>query len=192
MKTAIYARVSTDDQNCEMQLTALREYVAARGWKLAGEHVDQGFSGAKTKRPALDKLLTAARQRKLDCIVVWKLDRFGRSLAHLTAMTGELASLGVRFIATTQGIDTDASNPTAKLLLNLMACFAEFERELIRERTVAGQARARAKGVHCGRPRLVYRKDKVLELVAAGASYRDVAAKLNLSLGTVQRCMAAN
>jgi putative DNA-invertase from lambdoid prophage Rac len=191
MKAAIYARVSTDDQDCEMQLTALREYVAARGWMIAGEFVDAGYSGKNTKRPALDKLLAAARQRKLDCIVVWKLDRFGRSLSHLTTMTGELASLGVRFIAMTQGIDTDASNPTAKLLLNLMACFAEFERELIRERVAAGIARAKAKGVHCGRKRNVDARYKVAELKAQGLSIRAIASKLDLSIGTVQRALAS-
>ncbi len=190
MRVALYARVSTDDQNCEMQLSALREYALARNWNVADEYVDQGFSGAKLKRPAFQRLLTHARQRKVDAIIVWKLDRFGRSLQHLVETTSELAALGVRFIAITQGIDTDTSNPTSRLLLHLMASFAEFERELIRERVTLGIARAKAKGTHCGRPRLVFRKDTVRELAAAGQSIRDIASAMKLSKTTVARTLA--
>ena len=106
-RCALYARVSTSDQNCEMQLRELREYCQRRGWHVAGEYVDTGYSGSKASRPELDKLMHDARQRKIDAVLVWKLDRWGRSLAHSIQSIQELDSLGVRFVATTQNIDTD-------------------------------------------------------------------------------------
>ena len=131
MECAVYARVSTTDQDCSMQVKELREYCLRRGWKIQGEYIDTGWSGAKAQ---LDMLMKAARVRKFDAVVVWKLDRWGRSIAHLIASLRELASLGVRFVAATQNIDTDESNPMARLLLHIMGAFAEFEREIIRER----------------------------------------------------------
>jgi DNA invertase Pin-like site-specific DNA recombinase len=104
MNAAIYARVSTDDQKCEQQLSELRTYVMARGWTLQGEYVDHGLSGKRDTRPALNRLLDAARRRAVDVIVVWKLDRWGRSMAHIVSSVQELDSLGVRFVAVTQGI----------------------------------------------------------------------------------------
>ena len=98
---ALYARVSTTDQNCEMQLRELREYIAPRDWKNGGEYVDTGFSGAKASRPALDRLMADAAKRKFDCVVVWKLDRFGRSVLNLSQQLAALTSFGVRFVATT-------------------------------------------------------------------------------------------
>lgn len=185
MTVALYARVSTTDQDCAMQLRELRDYCARRNWTIAQEYVDTGFSGAKTSRPELDRLLSDARQRRFDAIVTWKLDRLGRSLAHLVATVQELGSLGIRFLAVTQGIDTDASNPMAKLMFNLLACFAEFERELACERSKAGQDRARAAGKCIGRPKKVFRRDRVHELRAQGVSYNQIAAKLKISKGTV-------
>jgi putative DNA-invertase from lambdoid prophage Rac len=185
MTVALYARVSTADQDCSMQLRELREYCARRGWTIAKEYVDTGFSGAKTSRPELDRLLADARQHRFEAIVTWKLDRLGRSLAHLVATVQELSNLGIRFLAVTQGIDTDASNPMAKLMFNLLACFAEFERELACERSKAGQDRARAAGKEIGRPKKVFRRDRVHELRAQGVSYNQIAARLKVSKGTV-------
>src|SRR5579864_4841203 len=113
MKTAIYARVSTTDQNCEAQLKELRDFLARRGWTNGGEYVDTGFSGAKASRPALDSLMKAAALRKFDCVAVYKLDRFGRSVLHLNQQLETLTSNGVRFVAVSQGLDTDQSNPTS-------------------------------------------------------------------------------
>src|SRR5579864_2155409 len=152
MKAAIYARVSTQDQNCEMQLKELREYCQRRGWEITSEYVDNGWSGVKARRPELDRLMADARQRRCDVVLVWKLDRWGRSLAHLVQTVQELSGLGVRFVAVTQNIDTDENNPRARLLMHLMAAFAEFERDLIRERVKAGVLNARAKGKQLGRP----------------------------------------
>jgi putative DNA-invertase from lambdoid prophage Rac len=138
MKTVIYARVSTVEQSCEMQLRELRDYATRRGMEVVGEYIDTGWSGAKASRPELDRLMQDARMRRFDAILVWKLDRWGRSLAHCVRSVQELVSLGVRFLAVTQNIDTDESNPTSRFLLHLFAAFAELEREMIRERVISG------------------------------------------------------
>ena len=150
MRAAIYARVSTADQTCENQLIDLRRYCAARGWD-ATEYVDTGVSGAKERRPALDQLMTDARRRKVDTVVVWRLDRFGRNLRHLITAIEELNAAGVSFVSMGENIDT--ASPTGRLLLGIMGSFAEFERERIRERIHAGLARARRQGQKLGRKR---------------------------------------
>ena len=114
MRTAIYARVSTADQSCEMQLRELREYLSRRGWELAGEYVDTGWSGAHASRPELNRLMRDARMRRFDTVVVWKLDRWGRSVVHSIKSIQELTALGIRFVALTQNIDTDESSPTSQ------------------------------------------------------------------------------
>ena len=151
MKAAIYARVSTIDQTCEMQLRELREYCSRRGWLVFADYVDTGWSGTKASRPELDRLMRHAVEHQFDCVVVWKLDRFGRSVLNLVESLNKLASAGVRFIATTQSIDTDESNPTSKLLLYILAAVAEFEREMIRERVMAGLKSAKHRGKQLGR-----------------------------------------
>jgi len=186
VSTAIYARVSTSDQHCENQLREVREFVTRHGWKIAGEYVDEGFSGAKASRPALDRLMADAAKRKFDCISVWKLDRFGRSVLHLNQQLDTLMRHGVRFIATSQGIDTDKSNPTASFLLQILAAVAMFEREIIRERTLSGIRAAQAAGKHVGRPKRVFRRDDVVRLRdQGGLSWRAIAAKLGLPVMTV-------
>ena len=189
MRVGIYARVSTSDQDCTQQLTALREYVSARGWKVQGEYVDNGHSGSKDTRPAMNRLLAAARKRAVDAIVVWKMDRWGRSMPHFIASLEELRGLGVRFIAITQGIDTDESNPAAKLMMNLLAAFSEFERELIVERTRAGLARARKAGRIGGRRPLVVDRKRVEELADEGATVREIGAEMGISPASVSRIL---
>lgn len=147
-----------------MQLKELREYVARHGWKIVGEYVDTGFSGSKASRPALDRLMADAAQRKFDCVLVWKLDRFGRSVLNLSQQLTALTSNGVRFIATTQGLDTDQSNPTAALLLHILSAVAEFERSMIRERTLSGIKAAQDAGKIVGRPKRIFRRDEVVRL----------------------------
>jgi putative DNA-invertase from lambdoid prophage Rac len=164
MRWALYARVSTTDQSCEMQLRELREYIARRGWQNGGEYIDTGFSGAKASRPALDRLMADAAQRKFGCVAVWKIDRFGRSVLHLNQQLAALTSHGVRFIATSQSLDTDEKNPTSRLLLQILASVAEFEREMIRERTLSGIKAAQAAGKVVGRPKRVFRRDEVVRL----------------------------
>jgi len=127
MKVAIYARVSTADQCCEMQLRELREYAVRRGWEIAHEYVDTGWSGAKASRPELDRLMRDAGRRIFDVVLVYKLDRFGRSVRHCLDGIERLRMHGVRFLAVSQNIDTDESNPTAKLMVHILAAVAEFE-----------------------------------------------------------------
>ena len=150
MRAAIYARVSTTDQTCENQLRELRGYCQARGLT-ATEFVDAGVSGAKESRPALDALLRDARRRKFDLLIVWKLDRLGRSLRHLILTLDELESLGVGFVSLTEALDT--TSVAGRFQLQILAAVAEFERGMIRERVVTGLARAKAQGVRLGRRR---------------------------------------
>ncbi len=185
MKTVLYARVSTSDQNCEMQLRELREYIERRGWQSVGEYVDAGFSGAKASRPALDRLMAAAARREFDCVLVWKIDRFGRSVLHLSQQLAALTSYGVRFMAVSQAIDTDASNPASRLLLTILAGVAEFEREIIRERTLSGIRAAKAEGKALGRPKRVFRRDEVGRMREDGLSWRAIAKELGVPVSTV-------
>lgn len=184
MKTAIYARVSTTDQNCEMQIRELREYVTRRGWGTSAEFIDSGFSGAKASRPALDRLMSAAARREFDCVLVYKIDRFGRSVLHLSQQLAALTSYGVRFIAVSQGIDTDASNPSSRLMLTILAGVAEFEREIIRERTLSGVRLAKANGKTLGRPMRIFRRDEVARLREEGLSWRAISKQLGVSVST--------
>jgi len=181
MCCAIYARVSTTDQNCEMQLRELREYISRRGWQNAGEYVDTGFSGAKASRPALDRLMGDAARRKFDCVAVWKLDRFGRSVLSLSQQVATLTSHGVRFIATTQGLDTDQSNPGSALLFNVLSAVAEVERSIIRERVMCGIRAAQAAGKVVGRPKRIFRRDEVVRLRdVEGLSWRAIGKKIGI------------
>jgi DNA invertase Pin-like site-specific DNA recombinase len=185
MNIAIYARVSTTDQSCEMQLHELREYVAKRGWQVFAEYVDTGFSGAAASRPELDRLLRDARLRKFEGVLVWKLDRWGRSVAHCVRSIQELVSLGIRFLSPTESIDTGTESPMSKFLLHLFAAFAEMERGIIRERVCAGVRAAKANGTRLGRPRRVFRRDEALKLRAEGRSWRSIAQTLDLPMSTV-------
>jgi DNA invertase Pin-like site-specific DNA recombinase len=181
-RIALYCRVSTSDQHCETQLQELREYVSRQpGWEIYNEYVDSGISGAKASRPALDALMTDAAKRKFNAVLVYKLDRFGRSVLNLSQSLAALESYGVRFIATTQGLDTDASNPTSKLLIGVLSSVAEFERELLRERTLSGVRAAKAKGKTLGRPMKVFRRDEVVRLRdVEGLSWRLIGERLNV------------
>lgn len=185
MKAVIYARVSTSDQNCESQLKEIREYLSRMGWENAGEFVDTGFSGSKASRPALDQLMKDSSLRKFDCVVVYKLDRFGRSVLHLNQQLAILESLGIRFVAISQGIDTDSKNPTSRLLLHILSSVAEFERELIKERTLCGIRSAKAKGKTLGRPKRIFQRAEVVRLRDEGMSWRKIAEQLGVPTMTV-------
>ncbi|HZY74545.1 MAG TPA: recombinase family protein [Edaphobacter sp.] len=191
MRAALYARVSTADQSCELQLHELREYLARRKWEVAGEYVDTGWSGSKTNRPELNRLMQDARVRRFDAVVVWKLDRFGRSLVHCVSAIQELSSVGVRFLAVSQGLDTDQANPTSQLLLHILAAVSQFERELIRERVAAGMRNAREKGKAIGRPRKVFDRQEVLRLRQEGLSIAQIGRRMDLGDGTVARVLQA-
>ncbi len=188
MRTAIYARVSTADQRPEIQLHRLNEYAHARGLDVAGEYVDNGVSGAKASRPALDRLMEAARRREIDAVAVVKLDRIARSVQHLTALSAELQALGVDLIVLDQAIDT--STPSGRLLFNVLGSIAEFERDLTIERTKAGVEAARRRGAHIGRPEATDRRlrERIVRLRRAGGrSLRDIAGLVGVSASTVAR-----
>ena len=193
MRAVIYARVSTTEQSCEMQLLELREYTARRGWKITAEYIDTGWSGAQDKRPELDRLIRDARMRRFDTVLVWKLDRWGRSVAHCIGSIQELTSLGIRFLAITQNIDTDESSPTSRFLLHVFAAFAELEREMIRERVVSGLRTAKTSGKRLGRPRKVFRRDEAFALRSEGMSWRKISKLLNVPMSTViDACRSEN
>lgn len=148
-RVAIYARVSTGEQQTENQLAELRRYVEARGWSTPIEYVDKGVSGATDRRPALDRLVMDAKRRRFDLLVCWRLDRLGRHLRHLITLLEELQALGVAFISLGEGID--ATTPAGKLQMHILGAIAQFERERIRERVLAGLRRAKAQGTRLGR-----------------------------------------
>jgi len=176
MRAGLYARVSTEDQDCALQLDSLRAYCQSRRWEVSDTYIDQGWSGAKLERPELRRLKADARERKIDVVLVWKLDRWGRSTVDAIQGIQELLGLGVRWIAVTQNLDTDESNPMARFMLHIMAAFAELEREMIRERVGAGMKAARHRGKHCGRPKKIVDKRRVREMRDRGMSVRDIAA----------------
>ncbi len=182
MRAAIYARVSTFDQEPENQLAEIRRYVAARGWT-AEEYVDRGISGAKDRRPALDRLLIDARRRRFDVLVVWRLDRLGRNLRHLITLLEELQALGIAFVSLNEGID--ATTPAGKLQMHILGAIAEFERARIAERVKAGLQRARAQGKRLGRPRKA-----PTTIVIPGGSVREAASIWGVSKSTAARWIA--
>jgi putative DNA-invertase from lambdoid prophage Rac len=184
MKIAIYCRVSTDRQGHELQLAELRGYCARRGWGDVTEYIDT-ISGAKFSRTGLDALMARVRKGKVDAVLCFRLDRLGRSLGHLAQLIGELTANRVALIIPGQGIDTTAANPAATLQLNILAAIAQFERELIRERVLAGIAVAKSNGTKFGRPRTSDKyTSKVGELLAAGLSGRQIAAQLGIAKST--------
>jgi len=182
MRVAVYARVSTFDQEPANQIAELHRYAEARGWKTT-DFVDRGVSGAKDRRPALDDMLRAARRRKFDLVLVWRLDRLGRNLRHLVMLLEELQALGIQFVSLAEGID--ATTPAGKLQMHILAAIAEFERARIAERVKAGLARVRAAGRQLGRPRA--RVDEGSLQAAAGMSVREAATALGLSRSVVHR-----
>ena len=185
MRAAIYARVSTLDQEPENQLGEVRRYVQARGWT-AQEYVDRGISGTKDRRPALDALVQDGRRRRFDVLVCWRLDRLGRNLRHLVTMLEELQGLGIAFVSLGEGID--CTTPAGKLQLHILAALAEFERERIRERVLAGLQRARMQGRRLGRPRCQIDPERLATV--AGLPVKDAARRLGIPRSTLQRLLA--
>jgi len=188
LRAALYARVSTTDQTPENQLVALRAFAAARGWQ-ATEFVDHGVSGAKDRRPALDALLAAVRARRVDVVTCVRLDRLARSTRHLVTLAADLEALGVDLVVLDQAIDT--TTPSGRLMFHVLAAIAEFERDLIRDRVVAGLKRAKAQGRRLGRPRRQHVDVAAARaLVAAGLSLRAIARRLNAHPMAVRRALS--
>ena len=180
--------MSTSDkgQKPEIQTAELRRYCTAREWAVTEEIIDHGYSGGTDQRPGLKRLMTLVRTRKVDVVVVTKLDRMARSLKHLVAMLDELNTLGVMFVSVTDQIDL--STASGRLMIHLLGSFAEFERALIRERTMSGLAFARSQGKRLGRPS--NRPDvEILRLRAEGATYTEIQRKLGISRPSVHRAL---
>ena len=186
MRVAIYARVSTKEkgQDPELQLRELREYAKVRGMTVFGEYVDT-LGGAKESRPQLDRMMIAVQRRRVDAVLVWKLDRFGRSLRHLVNALAELNAVGVAFMSLRDNLDL--GTPTGRLMFHVIAAMAEFERELMRERTRAGLANVRARGVRLGRPSRNPDIAQIRQRRAAGASWRAIGRELGIAPETCRQ-----
>lgn len=188
-RAALYLRVSTGEQSVDSQRRDLREYVERRGLELVGEYVDEGISGAKESRPQLNALLAAARRREFDVLVVWSFSRFSRTLKQLVLALEEFQSLKIDFISFSEAVDT--STPAGRVLFAVIASFSQFEREVTRERVLAGLRAARQRGTRLGRPK--QRDDERIVLLRnQGLSVRAIAREVGTSLGSVQRALAVS
>ena len=188
LRAGLYARVSTNDpQTLAMQNRAMREYAARRGWTIALQ-VREVNSGA-ARREAREKLIEAARRREIDVVLVWRLDRWGRSVTDLLATLQELEHLGVGFVSLTEALDL--TTPAGRAMAAMLAVFAAFEREVLQERTRAGLAHARANGKRLGRPATaaVHAAD-IRKLQSAGVSKSEIARRLNIGRTSVRRILA--
>ena len=185
MKIALYARVSTDGQDPEVQLQALRAHAAQRGWAIIEEFIDHGFSGAKEKRPALDRMIKAAWTGRFQAVLVWRFDRFARSVKHLLTALEKFRSLNINFISLQEQFDT--STPIGHAMFTIIGAMAQLERDIIRERVKAGLDRARSRGVRLGRPMSSAKPNEVLALHREGLSLPDIARQLHCSRSTVKR-----
>lgn len=187
MRVALYSRVSTADQNASMQVEELKAYCLRRSWEVVGEFLDAGVSGAKESRPALNRLLADSKRRMFDVVLVYRYDRFARSLRHLVNALADFDALGIHFVSLHEGVDT--STPNGRLVFGIFASIAEFERELIRGRVRSGMAAARKRGIKLGRPRAKVDAAKVKRLRREGRSWTEVCKATGLSRGTA--CRAA-
>lgn len=187
MKVAIYARVSTANggQDPTMQIHELREFAERRSWIVSGEYIDAGVSGAKDSRPELNRLMTDAHLRRFDAVVVWKFDRFARSVSHLLRALETFEALGIEFVSLSEQIDT--STPMGKMVFTILGSVAEMERSMIAERVRAGMRNARLKGKHIGRPRVVVDAKQICRLSALGTPWRRISERVGVSARTAKR-----
>jgi DNA invertase Pin-like site-specific DNA recombinase len=188
LKVLIYARVSTShhDQKPEIQINELRRFCEARGWQITQEITDHGFSGSTDNRPGLKKLMALAKSREVDAIVVVKLDRLFRSLKHLVTTLEEFQSLGITFVATKDQVDY--STPAGRLFVQILGSLAEFEKSLLRERTLMGLEHAKSIGKKLGRPKTTDSM-AIVELRQQGLSHREIQSQLNISKGSISRAL---
>ena len=189
LRVATYCRVSRSDQNPQLQAHETQRLVEGRGWNLVAKYADVGVSGSKDRRPQLDKLLAGARRGEYDVLVVWRSDRLFRSLRHMVTTIEELSAMGVGFTSVMEPFDT--TTPTGKLLLHLVSAFAEFERQVLIERTKAGLAAARRRGAQIGRPRVHVPVAEAIRMKRQGVSLRQIAKKLRVGVATLHRALKA-
>jgi DNA invertase Pin-like site-specific DNA recombinase len=190
MRAAVYARVSTTNhgQDVTMQTRELEQFVQVRGWQLVDSYLDIGISGSKDKRPQLDRLMADAHRRRFDVVIVWKFDRFARSVSHLLRALETFNALGIGFVSLSESLDT--STPAGKMVFTVLGAVAELERSLICERVRAGLRNARAKGKRLGRPKTVLDVAKIARLRAQGRSWRKIARAVGCSAKTCRRSLA--
>lgn len=187
-RAAVYMRVSRPEQSIALQIDAAKQLIAQRGWKIAATFADEGISGTKAKRPELDRLLEGAHRGRFDVVVVWKGDRLFRSLQHMVATMNNFAAWGVDYVSITEG-SFDTTTPIGKFLRNFFATLAEYERDLIAERSAAGVAAARLRGAKIGRPRVRFDVDEARSLIGRGWSLRRAAARLKITTSTLHRAL---
>ena len=189
MRAALYARVSTHaGQDPTVQLRELRELCERRGWTVGGTFTDIGVSGGQERRPQLDQLLTQCRKSFYDVVVVYRYDRFARSVRHLVNALAEFDALGIQFVSVHEGVDT--STPNGRLVFGIFATIAEFERELIRERVRSGLAAARERGKRLGRPPRTINAERIAEMREQGRSWREISRELRVGVGTAREAFA--
>jgi DNA invertase Pin-like site-specific DNA recombinase len=188
MRVALYSRVSTSEQNADMQIAELRAYCQRREWQIVEEFTDSGVSGSKESRPALNRLLADAKRRNFDCVLVYRYDRFARSLRQLVNALTEFDALGIAFVSLHEGVDT--TTPNGRLVFGIFASIAEFERELIRSRVRSGLAAARAKGKTLGRPKRIVDERRIATLRNQGRTVREIAGELGYSRSLVHKSLA--
>jgi DNA invertase Pin-like site-specific DNA recombinase len=186
-RVALYARVSDPRggrQHPDIQLSELRDYARHRGWEVLPEfvYVDR-LSGSRDSRPELNRLMADARRRRFNIVLVWKLDRLGRSLRHLVNTLAEFESLGIALVSMRESLDL--SVPAGRLMFQIIGAMAEFERGLISERVTAGMRHAKTRGIHVGRPSVSVDSAKIRELRESGLGWREIAAELKVSVGTL-------
>ncbi len=170
-----------------MQLTELREYCKHRGWEIVNEFVDTGISGAKDSRPALDSLMKDAHRRKFDVVIVWKFDRFARSVTHLLRALDTFRALGLEFVSFSEALDT--ATPAGRMTFTVLGAVAELERSLIAERVRAGIRNARARGVRLGRPKVVADVATIGRLRAQDRSWRSIGRELGIAPETAKKSL---
>jgi len=187
-RVALYARVSTTDQSTDSQLLDLRRYVSERDWNIFKEYVDEGISGTKDSRPALNVLMNDAKKRKFDVVLVWRFDRFARSTKHLILALEEFKNLGIDFVSYQENIDT--SSPLGSAIFTIIGAVAQLERDIIAERVKAGLRRAVGAGQQLGRPRgTALDIEALYRLRMKGLSLQQIAKELNTSKTTVSRLL---
>lgn len=189
-RVALYARVSTTDQRADLQLDGLRKLAEQRGWLVMGEYIDEGYSGTKDRRPALDKLMADAHRGKFSVVAVWRFDRFARSVRHLVVTLDDFRERGIDFVSLNDQIDT--STPTGRMMFAVIAAMAQFEAEVIRERTIAGLAAARRRGVRLGAKPVHFDVDLARDLRRQGRSFRQIAKAVGVSVGLVHKVLSAD
>ena len=186
-RVALYARVSTTDQSTDSQLLDLRRYTQERNWHVFREYCDNGISGTKDSRPALNELMNDAKKRRFDVVLVWRFDRFARSTKHLILALEEFKNLGIDFVSYQENIDT--SSPLGSAIFTIISAVAQLERDIIAERVKAGLRRAKAQGKKLGRPRASIDLEKLHRLHCEGLSHRQIAAHLGISHASVGRML---